>query len=126
MADIIQLTSSPVRVPAAVGGINGEVLSDPKDMIDVSAYDSVDLEVTVFSGANINVGTLTLYSTMTVPKNVDEGLAATTAANLTGSTTVLVQGPTSSKALLRYLGWKLENSSGSDFAVSISGVARRG
>ena len=29
MADIIQLTLNPVRVPAAVSGTNGKVVSDP-------------------------------------------------------------------------------------------------
>lgn len=125
MGDIIQLTPNPVRVPAAASGTNGKVLSDPKDMIDVSAYDAVDLEVSVYSGSG-NVGSLTLYSSMTVPKEVDQAPVVLTAATISGNAKTIVTGLDSGKALLRYLGWKLENSSGGDIAVSVSGIARRG
>lgn len=133
MADIIQLTSKPVRVPAAVSGTSGKAVSDPADMVDVSGYDAVDLEATIYGGAtSTNVGSLTLYTAMDLPKSsndVDKLLAATGTVTLTtgdtGTTPVLAQGPGSGKALLRYLGWKVENSSSSDFVVSIRGVARR-
>lgn len=124
MGDVAQLTEGPVRVPAAAGGTNGKVVSDPKEMPDVSAYSEVNLEVRVIGGSG-TVGTLTLYSAMSQPKSLDDAIVVLAAVNLTGASKTIVKAPDSGQALLRYLGWKIENSTAGDIYVSLSGIARR-
>lgn len=109
MADIIHLTDKPIRNTAAT-------IQELRLAVDVSAYDELDLLLTMYEGSSISVE---LWTGMQI--ETEEGWVIVD----TAFTTISLNGETKKnfKNFLRYVRWKQVTSG--DATFMINGIGRR-
>ncbi len=108
MADIIHLTDKPIRN-------TGATTQELRLAVDVSAYDELDLLLTMYEGSSIQVEVLTGMQIETEEGWVSAGTFSTISAQ--GETKLNL------KNFLRYVRWDQNTAGAATFMVN--GIARR-